>query len=171
VFTAALNSENSNFKNAPLIVPTFYNMGVNSLKIPELYITLEKNSTIETPNRITKDNVIKVAKAGIEFIPLQKSYANKVSLTFTDNPIEDGIYSLVNAEDTLSNLAFNFGRRESVLRYSDIGSIKANTIENSIPQVFETIAKDNSVDQYWKWFVIFALIFALVEVLIQKFLA
>ena len=171
VFTAALNAENSNFKNAPLIVPTFYNMGVNSLKIPELYITIGNNSTIETPNKILKDNVIKVAKTGTEFIPLQKSYANKVSLTFTDNPVEDGIYSLVNANDTLSNLAFNYDRKESVLRYQDISTIEAKTIQESIPQVFETIAKDNSVDQYWKWFVIFALIFALVEVLIQKFLA
>ncbi len=171
VFTAALNSENSNFKNAPLIVPTFYNMPINSFKMPKLYLTIGNNTTIDIPNRIAKDNVVKVTRDNVDFIPLQKSYSNKVNLTFIDNPAKDGIYSIVNGNDTLSSLAFNFNRKESVLRYQNINNIDVKTIQDSIPQAFKTIAKDNSIDQYWKWFVIFALIFALVEVLIQKFLA
>ncbi|WP_394972158.1 BatA domain-containing protein [uncultured Croceitalea sp.] len=171
IFTAALNSENSNFKNAPLIVPTFYNMAINSFKMPKLYLTIGNNTTIDIPNRIAKDNVVKVTRDNVDFIPLQKSYSNKVNLTFIDNPAKDGIYSIVNGNDTLSSLAFNFNRKESVLRYQNINNIDVKTIQDSIPQAFKTIAKDNSIDQYWKWFVIFALIFALVEVLIQKFLA
>ncbi|WP_350291757.1 BatA domain-containing protein [uncultured Croceitalea sp.] len=171
LFTAALDEKNSNFKNAPLIVPTFYNIGVNSLKSPELYTIIGKNTTIEVAKKIEKDRVLKVTKPGIEFIPLQQSFSNKVSLTFTDNPEAAGIYSLMNASDTLKNLSFNFPRGESVLRYQTIADFKASTVKNSIPQVFEKLAKDNSITQYWKWFIIFAMVFALVEVLIQKFLA
>src|SRR5690606_23313027 len=36
VFASALNEDNSNFKNSPLIVPTLYNMAKNSLKNPVL---------------------------------------------------------------------------------------------------------------------------------------
>ncbi|MFD2587213.1 BatA domain-containing protein [Croceitalea marina] len=171
IFTASLDNENSNFINAPLIVPTFYNIGINSLKIPSLYHTIGASSTIDISEKIEKDRVLKVAKPGIEFIPLQQSLSNKVRLTFNDNPKEDGTYSLLGAQDTLKNLSFNFSRDESVLRYRDITALNASTIQNSVTTLFEKLAKDNSITQYWKWFIIFALVFALVEVLIQKFLA
>ena len=171
IFTASLDNENSNFINAPLIVPTFYNIGINSLKIPSLYHTIGASSTIEISEKIEKDRVLKVAKPGIEFIPLQQSFSNKVRLTFNDNPKEDGTYSLLGAQDTLKNLSFNFSRDESVLRYRDITALNASTIQKSVTNLFEKLAKDNSITQYWKWFIIFALVFALVEVLIQKFLA
>ena len=112
-----------------------------------------------------------MAKTGIEFIPLQQSFSNKVQLTFLDNPTTDGIYSLIDANDTLRNLSFNYQREESVLRYQNMDDFVVSTIQNDIPEVFENMAKDNSITQYWKWFIIFALVFALVEVLIQKFLA
>jgi hypothetical protein len=171
VFTASLNNENSNFKNAPLIVPTFYNIGINSLKNPELYATIGENTVIDVSKNIEKDHVLKVVKTGIEFIPLQQSFSNKVRLTFLDNPNTDGIYSLIDANDTLRNLSFNYQRKESVLRYQNMDDFIVSTIQNDIPEVFENMAKDNSITQYWKWFIIFALVFALVEVLIQKFLA
>ncbi len=171
IFTASLDNENSNFINAPLIVPTFYNIGINSLKIPSLYHTIGASSTIEISEKIEKDRVLKVAKPGIEFIPLQQSFSNKVRLTFNDNPKEAGTYSLLGTQDTLKNLSFNFSRDESVLRYHDMVAFNATTIQKSVTNLFEKLAKDNSIAQYWKWFIIFALVFALVEVLIQKFLA
>ena len=170
-FTAALTKENSNFKNSPLIVPTFYNMGVSSLKLSRLYLTIGDNATIEISKKIEKDKVITALKADSEFIPLQQAYANKVSLSFNDNPKEDGIYSLMNANDTLKNIGFNFNRKESALRYTSLDDINSDQVQKNIPQVFQKLAKDNSIIEYWKWFVIFALVFALVEALIQKFLA
>ena len=146
-------------------------MGLKSLKVPQLYIPIGVNTTIDLANKITKDNVLKLIKPDVEFIPLQQAYANKVSLTFIDNPNKDGIYSIANGKDTLSNLAFNFKRDESLLRYTNSANVGAKKIQESIPKVFEELAKDNSIAQYWKWFVIFAIVFALVEVLIQKFLA
>ena len=171
VFTASLNAENSNFKSSPLIVPTFYNMGANSLKIPNLYLTIGTNATIELPLQMEKDNVIEVVKKDIEFIPLQQSYSNKVRLTFTENPDKAGIYSLVRDSDTLKGLSFNYSRKESVLRYLQVDDLGISTVENSISTLFGKLAKDNTIIEYWKWFVIFALVFVLVEVLIQKFLA
>jgi len=171
VFTASLNNENSNYKNSPLIVPTFYNIGLNSLKNPELYATIGENTIIDVSKNSKEDQVLKVAKAGVEFIPLQQSFSNKVQLTFLDNPTTDGTYSLINSNDTLRNLSFNYQREESILRYQNIDDYTVSSIQNDIPKVFENIAKDNSITQYWKWFIIFALVFALVEVLIQKFLA
>lgn len=169
-FTASLARENSNFKNSPLIVPTFYNLGANSLKLPELYYVLKNETSVEIPLKLTKDNILKARKGDYEFIPQQASFANKVSLSFIENPTEDGIYSLINAEVPLRNLSFNHDREEGQLVYSDLTNLKAAYKNESIATFFDRMQKDSSINALWKWFVILALLFMGIELLIQKYL-
>ncbi len=169
-FTASISRENSNFKNSPLIVPTFYNVAANSLKLPKLYYVLENESRVDIPLKLTKDNILKARKGDYEFIPQQASFANKVSITFFDNPSEDGIYSLMNAEVPLRNLSFNHAREESQLVYSDLTNLTAAHKNESIATFFDRMQKDSSINELWKWFVILALLFMGIEVLIQKYL-
>ena len=93
-FSAPLSSENSNFKNSPLIVPTFYNMAINSLKSPELYNQLRKDVSVDVPISLEQDVILKVVKGEIEYIPQQQSMAQKVHMVFNDELKEDGIYSI-----------------------------------------------------------------------------
>lgn len=169
-FTASIARENSNFKNSPLIVPTFYNLGTNSLKLPALYYVLKNETSVEIPLKLTKDNILKARKGDYEFIPQQTSFANKVSLSFFENPTEDGIYSLINAEVPIRNLSFNHARQESQLVYSDLTNLKAAYKNESIATFFDRMQKDSSINALWKWFVILALLFMGIELLIQKYL-
>lgn len=171
LFTASLSNENSNYKNSPLIVPTFYNMGINSLKLPQLYTVIRNSSTIDIPLKLSKDNILKLAKGDYEFIPQQRSFANKIALTFAKNPRTDGIYSILNQNKPLKNISFNYERKESDLNYLDFSNLNANTKKESISAVFQEMEKDNAVNELWKWFVILALLFMLIEVLIQKYLS
>lgn len=171
LFTASLSNENSNYKNSPLIVPTFYNMGINSLKLPQLYTVIRNSSTIDIPLKLSKDNILKLAKGDYEFIPQQRSFANKIALTFAENPRTDGIYSILNQNKPLKNISFNYERKESDLNYLDFSNLNANTKKESISAVFQEMEKDNAVNELWKWFVILALLFMLIEVLIQKYLS
>ena len=171
LFTASLSIENSNYKSSPLIVPTFYNMGINSLKLPQLYTVIGNSSAIDIPLKLSKNNILKLTKNGYEFIPQQKSFANKVTLTFSENPKTDGIYSILNQNKLLKNISFNYERKESDLKYIDFSTVNANTKKVSIPAVFHEIEKDNTVSELWKWFAILALLFILIEVLIQKYLS
>lgn len=170
IFTASLSAENSNFKNSPLIVPTLYNMGINSLKLPELYHSLGTTTTVDIPVQLPKDRILKVAKDGLEFIPQQKSFANKVSLSFYENPKTDGVFSVMSDETLQKNLSFNYARAESQLNYLDINSIRGATNKDSIQNLFEQMQNDNAINELWKWFVILAVLFMLIEVLIQKYL-
>lgn len=170
IFTAPLSSENSNFKKSPLIVPTLYNMGINSLKLPDLYYSLGATTTVDIPIQLTKDHILKVVKEGLEFIPQQISFANKVSLSFYQNPKTDGIYSVMGGELLYKNLSFNYTRAESQLNYLDLNNITGSTINNSVQNLFEQMQNDNAINELWKWFVILALLFMLIEVLIQKYL-
>ncbi|RKN81404.1 BatA domain-containing protein [Ulvibacterium marinum] len=168
-FTASISSENSNFKNSPLIVPTFYNMGSNSLKLPELYMWMDGQIQVDVSTALQKDEILKVAKDNYEFIPLQKSSANKVSLTFQENPNTDGVYRIHKNGEIIKNISFNYPRAESALNYLDVNVLSESSNASSISSFFDAMEKDSSVKELWKWFVILALLFLLVEILIQKY--
>jgi hypothetical protein len=170
VYTASLSSENSNFKNSPLIVPTFYNMGVNSLKLPELFYPIGYNQRVDITTQLPKDHILKIVHKDNEFIPEQKSFANKVSLLFNDSPSKDGIYSVYDKETFYKNLSFNYSRDESNLSYMDMSSLTASSKNESIAALFEQMQNDNAINELWKWFIILAVLFMLIEVLIQKYL-
>ncbi len=168
LFTAAINNTNSNFKNSPLIVPTIYSIGANSLKSPELYSTLGQITTIDVKAVMARDNILKVTQNEYEFIPEQQSYSNKTILTFNYNPNKDGVYVISEESRPIQNISFNYPRTESESIYSDLDIFNSNPGLNNLTEVFETMEKDNRVTELWKWFTIFALLFMLAEVLIQK---
>lgn len=169
-FTAALNETNSNFKYSPLIVPTLYNMGLKSLKFSNLYQLLESNASADIAMKLSKDTILKMEKEGEEFIPRQQSFANKVSLNFDENPTTDGIYSLVNNSKKTHHISFNYAKNESELTYADVSQIQANSKNQSLKELFKQFETNYNVNELWKWFVTLALLFMIIEVLMQKFL-
>ncbi len=168
-FTSSINKENSNFKNSPLIVPTFYNIAQLSLKLPKLYHILGTYEEMEIPVSLSKDNILKITKNDYEFIPQQRSLPKKVSLVFEENPTEDGIYRILNDQEALANISFNYNRDESNLRYIDLSNVETINIFDSILNFFQDVQKSNRIHEFWKWFAILALVFVLVETALQRF--
>ena len=166
-FAASINSDNSNFKNSPLIVPTFYNMGVNSLKLLPLYASLGNEVEIELPINLQQDEVIKIANKKNEFIPQQRVLPKKVQINFIENPKEAGIYRIMHNDNTIRHISFNYNRKESELFYSQIPEEKNNL---SLSNFFMESQKNNAINEFWKWFAILALAFVLIETLLQRFL-
>ncbi|WP_027137287.1 BatA domain-containing protein [Gaetbulibacter saemankumensis] len=169
IFSAPINSDNSNFKNSPLIVPTFYNMGRYSLKSPELYYTIgnENNYAIETS--LQPDNILSLENGDIHIIPRQRYYNNKVLINTSDNPESAGVYSIKNKDTTLKNVSYNYNRDESILSYLNLSDAKQITVSNSVSESFEAIKSDTKINALWKWFVIFALALLITEMLILKY--
>ncbi len=170
VATAAFADENSNFKNSPLIVPTFINMAQQSLPLPELYYEIGKQNTYAIPVKLTQDEIIQLKDSIGSFIPLQQTKANSVEITTTDNPSDAGNYIAENGEIFLEYVAYNYPRSESRLNYADVDDWDGINAHKTVSQLFETIASDNKINAFWKWFVIFALVFLLGEMLILKFM-
>ncbi|CAZ98217.1 BatA domain-containing protein [Zobellia galactanivorans] len=170
LFTASLGPENSNFTKSPLVVPTFYNMAMGSLKLPPLYTVLGESTTIDIATTLAPDHILKLKKPDFEFIPQQRSLAHKVSLFFNGDLQEDGIYAVMEDQKTTKNISFNHNRNESKLAYLNTEQLGSDLSATSIASLFDTIEKDNSVTELWKWFVILALLLLFVEVLIQKYL-
>ncbi len=170
IFSAAIQSENSNFGNSPLIVPTLYNMGLNSLQLPKLYSVLGTETELDIATSLPKDHILKVANDAYEFIPRQQSMTNKVSLRFDSELTKAGIYEIKDDSNILSHISFNHDRKESSLGYLNLEQITRSSKPTSVANLFNTIEKDDRITPLWKWFIILALLFLMLEILIQKFL-
>ena len=168
-FSAALNEDNSNFQNSPLIVPVLYNIGKQSLKVPKLYYTIGQENIIDISTQLQQDNILTLDIDDNSVVPLQQTYSNKVELKTNEYPDVAGILSVKNKETTIQNLSYNYNRDESDLNYLNTSSIDGVESESSIASAIDDIKSTTDVKELWKWFVIFALAFLIIEMLILKF--
>jgi len=172
LFTSSLS--NSNFIQSPLIVPTFYNVGAASLRLPQLFYHLKKNNKIEVPIRLNQNQIVKISDSKQnQFIPLQEQKQEKTVAYTSNNPIESGFHYLIVDNDTLQSLAFNYPKEESSLKYFDFKTLKEfnNNLKfyNTVEAFFKEIKKENEVSSYWKLFLALTIVSLLVEIFILKF--
>ena len=170
IFTASFSTENSNFKNSPLIVPTLYNIAKQSLKLPDLYYAIGRTNNFDVNTSLQKDNVLKLTKNSLQIIPQQQPFATKTKLTTNEEPSISGIYSIKNKDVELKRVSYNYNRMESSLIYNNLNPLDSKNIASSISQVINDLKSDSKINELWKWFVIFALIFLILEMLILKYI-
>lgn len=169
VFTAALNTENSNFSQYDLIVPTFYNLARQSLQKAQLYYTIGTENKFDIPVNLEQDGVLSLANSDGNMIPMQQYFNDKVTITTTDIPDAAGVYRIENKTTAIANVSYNYSRTESNLSYQDLSQLTGADVSNSVSGIFETIKSDTKINALWKWFIIFALAFIIIEMLILKY--
>ncbi len=169
VSTASINLDNSNFQSSPLIVPTLFNMAQHSLPLPKLYYEIGKQNTYAVPVKLLQDEILTLKDSTFNFIPLQQTKETKVLVTTEDEPSKAGIFSIEKDKLSLENISYNYHRAESVLQYANPEDWEGVTIYQNVDDVFNAIASENTINSYWKWFAIFALLFLILEMLILKF--
>ncbi|TYA59085.1 BatA domain-containing protein [Formosa maritima] len=169
VFASALNSDNSNFKNSPLIVPTLYNIGKQSLKTSNLYYTIGEENSFDIPVTLQQDDILTLSLNEENIIPQQQYFNNKVSIITTETPQIAGTYNVNNKKDFIENVSYNYNRDESKLQYQDLSSINNINLSDSVSKLLDTLKSDSKINELWKWFVIFALVFLAIEMLILKY--
>ncbi|MCC9073837.1 BatA and WFA domain-containing protein [Flavobacterium sp. F-65] len=169
VFSAPINSINSNFQQSPLIVPVFYKMAQNNQKSGINAITIGNNQPYFVEALLSKDAILEVRGTEEQFIPIQQILNNKVKIVFNDYPEQAGNYTIYNKKEALENVSFNYKRSES-----DLSQINTNLISNyktadTISTIFNTLQTERTDNEIWKWFVIFALLFIVAEMAIIRF--
>lgn len=169
VFAAPINKTNSNFQNSPIIVPTFYNMGQNAQKAGITALVIGENKPFIVETTLGKDEIVNVKNNKESFIPVQQILNSKVKLTFNDNPKEAGNFSVYNNNQPIENISFNFNRAESNLSNVNTDAISDYKEISTVDSIFDTLQANRADNQLWKWFVLLALLFVALEVLIQKF--
>ena len=169
VFSSPLNTRFSNFINSPLVVPVFYNIALQSKSKPLLYSTVgsDENFTIKTT--LGKDEFLQLVSSEQKVIPKQTKLGNKVQINTQYQPEIAGHYELKQKDSTLLDLSFNYNREESNLQVLDLGNqnlVKFSTIQ----EAFNSYTEARKILELWKWMLIFALGFFILELLILRFL-
>lgn len=168
-FSAPLNKTNSNFQNSPLIVPTFYNMATYHQKSAVSAYKIGSSKPILVEVELQKDAILTVKNNTESFIPLQQLKNGKVDLICNENPINAGNFQVFNANQPLNNISFNYDRTESDLTNGTAqmnNFVKAPTVE----AFFDKLLIDRTDSLLWKYCIMLALLFLILELLIQKFI-
>ena len=169
VFTASINTANSNFQQSPLIVPVFYKMAVSNQNTGINSLTIGNTNPYFADALLTKDAILTVKGNEEQFIPIQQILNNKVQLVFNDYPEQAGNYGIYNKKDWVENISFNYNRTESNLASANEDAVSEYKTIDSIATVFDTIQTNRTDNQIWKWFLIFALLFLATEMAIIRF--
>jgi hypothetical protein len=170
VFSAPIDTVNSNFQNSPLIVPIFYNMAQSVKKTGVNAITIGENQPFLVDTNLLKDEIVNVKNANEKFIPIQQSLNNKVKLLFNEYPTIAGNFGVYKQENLIQNISFNYNRSEGNLALANSNLLSDYKVVNSIDIVFNSLLSDRSNNEIWNFFVLLTLLFVVLEVVIQKFI-
>jgi hypothetical protein len=181
-FAVPLDPAFSNFPQQALFVPVLYNIALISHPAHNLYSYIGDNKVIRIGTSVPAgDKVykIKALQSDFEMIPQINSAGNMVNV-FVGNQIPfAGNFNLLDGNNVLSSLAFNYNRGESDLSCNsadDLESMLAkahlenfSVLKTCQKPLNEVIAQINSGTQLWRYFIWLALLFLLAEVLLIRF--
>ncbi|MCU0370104.1 MAG: BatA domain-containing protein [Bacteroidales bacterium] len=177
-----LAGEYSNFARHALFVPALYRIALLSAATDPLYYIIGKDRRIELNNtNQTGDHVLKIVSATeeFEFIPGQQNLNKKLNLLVYDQVGKAGHYKLMENDEVLKGLGFNYDRKESVMKFAGKEELEELIRRYSIRNMqimtdhgkplSEAIKDMNQGTSLWKLFIILALVFLAMEIVLLRF--
>jgi hypothetical protein len=183
LFSAPLNSNSGNFGKHALFVPTIYRICFNSLKASQLFYEVHSNAVISLKNdAVTSEqppHIIEINNKA-DIIPEIHQVNNSTQLYTRSQITAPGFYQVVKNNTPVLPLAFNYSRKESDLScYTadelqkiivDKGWKNFKVLENTGEDISGDIMQEAQGKKLWKLFIILALSFILLEILLLRFL-
>jgi len=183
VFTFSLQPDNSNFVLHSLFVPTLFNIAAFSQADEQLYYMIGSEQFIEVNLKAFSDeqslHVIDYEKS-MDFIPQVSGMGEfGLRLNVMGNIIKANNYFIIDKEDTIKSISFNYDRKESDPAYYEkeelLKLIEVNNLINTalLPanidelklQVEDTLQERKDL---WKWFILLALSFIIAEIIVIR---
>ncbi|AZQ63549.1 hypothetical protein EI427_15360 [Flammeovirga pectinis] len=178
--SAPLNPKYSNFGRHALFVPVMYRMAILSkTQSDQLSHNFgEKNIRVRFDG-LQKGTMYKLKKGQIEIIPAQKINADILTIKLPNDDMEAGCYEIASADENnfIGYIAFNYSSQESRLttfseqelsdkldKYQNV-KIYKNIKADNFKQIF---IEDNVAFPLWRYFLLFALLFLCVEMIILR---
>jgi hypothetical protein len=178
-----LNTDYSNFPKHALFIPVILkaamlnNSGLSQPLIVssnDEYLLNEKTTSGEMVYHLTNP------KTKFDLIPEIKSYANKSAIAPHDQVKESGNYILAVNNSTVSDISFNYDRKESDLTSYSASELKSvaeksgvvhlNLLDASNKVLTQTVAELNEGKKLWKYCILLVLLFLGTEVMLIRFM-
>jgi hypothetical protein len=176
---APLENEFTTLHNSALFVPIMYRMAASGKKsevrpyysLNESFITLRLDSIEgEQPMKLVGEQ---------EIVPAQRMLADQVIMDLPRFSMNAGFYKVTHERDTVGLLAFNLNKYESLLSQYSGETVKQQLGNPQTISIFESNSEEAFSNEIkarylgkplWKYALILALSFLLVEILLIRFL-
>lgn len=181
VFAIPTDEACSNFLKHALFVPTLIKMAILSLKPSPIYYKTATNEAITIASVSNfSDKPLHIIKDGkkTDLIPEHRLVNNATTL-FTQNQLtEAGQYEVVENTTVLKGLAFNFDRKESDMNFYTKDDLQKQIDEKNIKNMLVIEPNEKTLTnvlqeatdgkKLWKLFLLLALAFLAIEILIIR---
>ena len=181
LFAAPLKPEFGNFPKHAIFVPTLFKMAISGYKEDRIFYMIGDDKTIVVNNvSTTGDNVfkIKLLNSDFELIPDQRIVSSQLEI-YPHNRIKTaGNYLLTDNDKPVKGLSFNYDRSESEMvfytpdqisgKMTDAGIGNFHIVKPGVVPFEQAVSEMSRGVRLWMWFVILALVFLGVEVLLLR---
>lgn len=176
-----LNDDFSNFQRHSIFVPAVYNIALKSTELQALYHIIGDDSPVVLRNlSSTAEEVFRIEKENFEVIPQYRKVNNAIHLHTLGQISEASNYSLSLDDKMIDVLSFNYDREESETFFMKHEEIKKSLADNQLDNVSvvspdevsvgRSLEKMQAGKQLWQLFLLLALLFLLIEVLLLRFM-
>jgi hypothetical protein len=177
VMTSPLENEFTDFYSHALFVPVMYRIAASVKKDQQkLYYTLTESLIRLKADSLFGEEPVRLV-GNQEIIPPQRKTGDQILMEIPKFSINSGYYKVMFKRDTLSLLAFDLDKRESLLASYSVNEVKelvggkVSVFEATTPDAFGNEIKERYLGTpLWKYALILALTFLLAEVLLIRFL-
>jgi hypothetical protein len=179
VVATPLQQGQTDFFNHALFVPVMYRIAASSVRNEsKLYYTLRESFIQLRPDSVQDEEPIRWVGEE-EVVPAQRKLNQQVIFDLPKFSITKGFYKIVANRDTISLLAFNLDKAESLLdQYTgeEMKALLGNADRITIFKVGSSEAFSNEIKErylgtpLWKYALLLAIFFFLVEILLIRFL-
>ncbi|MBO4614913.1 MAG: BatA domain-containing protein [Bacteroidales bacterium] len=181
VLASPIDNVNADFAKSVVFSPAMYNMAMNSQLMSSMYATINTETVAQTRMEdYDVANTYNIIDAKGESSLVDVRYNSGMLSVFVPSSLKTaGSYSLCRNGDTVSAIALNYNRNESMQDYlseEELESINTQKFSgrasllrfDSIDQTFSDFKEISDGKPLWKYFLLLALLFILCEVLIIK---
>ncbi|GAB3547517.1 BatA domain-containing protein [Spirosoma fluminis] len=181
-----LASQYGNLAEHALFVPIMYKMAALSVKAQRTAYSFDENVVTVPVSNASERAVYKLKRDKLEIIPIQRTVGNQLVLEMPKSnelaagqEVEAGYYALQLNGKTERLLAFNHGNQESAMNFYSADELRRAFANQPNVEVFDSIQdgdfvqvleQENLGKSLWKYFLIAALGFLLLEVGLVRFM-
>lgn len=192
LFASPLDNKYTDFAKHSFFVPVMYKIALSSHYRNERlsYNFTENIATITLEDSVAqasnRNDIFKIipsdstAKAGLEIITPQRIADGKLLIDIPKTNMESGNYVIIRKSDgkEIATVAFNYDKKESTFDTYTLEELKRIFAGRKNVQIFETIDNEKFGNEFkeknvafplWRYMLVVALLFLLVEILLLRF--
>jgi hypothetical protein len=181
LYTSSLNSEFGNFTENALFPTILLRAGEFSKRNLPLYATIGKENKLMLFEDFADETPLKLVNEEFEYIPIVSKNGLAVNISISGpeaiEKLKSGNY-VIKIDSPISGIALNYDRAESEMNYVSKEDVETKLKEQGVKNInFNSVENGQSVTmvdlqkpkEYWRIFLLLALLFMLSEMALLRF--